>query len=912
MSQLEVTQQIASPALDSTPAQEPIDLTSLQHHTTGEIGTVERAQLQASATPNDSEILAALDAEPDSSATHDSLLETLNAQVTEAYQRGELSRAASLIEQHVQQHPAHPAIARLQAVQEAIKSEQVEALRGTDQDPAVQAMQEEIRRMEEAEQRQLLRINGTEKTIGEYQEQLDNMSWLSKQVGSVDENIAVNIEVEQQFKRDQVEWMHEFREQRREQQERLNTYQKMQAEGRYLEAEGELEAAQEAYNMAQTALQQFGEHSGGQIQIVNDAYRNGMAEVRKGYEDAIASLDRTEAYARTGITLTVVVGATVATGGAALALGGGILGTAGGIAAGTATGTIIGGAAAFTEAVGDATNGNQSWSNALSEATGQSLQHAQTALISSVAAAAGGSVSQALGGAGGQAVTKIAGEITGRAVQPVITGGVFGATNATVHSGANMAIQYHQALSQFQQEYADIPPEQREEALYRFMKERGLTRDQMIAQFGKDVAWGTVGGMFGGGMSGLQQSISGARSRVVAATGEALGDVGLGIMEASMSSNIDTGQAVLMSLAGSVGGRLSAATNARTSSGRSAHAQSPLEVSPNTLRGEVTPNPEIGPTNRVNHSLHHAGPTVAHLRAVQTEPPQILRDYLGERQADWYTQKITLPPEQVDPFFTELARARGGTIALGGGSDLTQITLGVPKAISLAPGTPSTTEVNLVFPKDVYDTPGALFEAETIHFTVPAFGVRPASEVTVSVNGESSIDLDIMVRNHGNQNGDYILKDHMPQTTAHAPLKQASVVLITSNGQAEMYFRTPRDYQNYIEKKLDFPDAERFEPAEWVDRAIGKDLHDNHGLPENVVYATTLLSRGNADGWIMTPESDGILREMISRLTPDQRAYVIDRLDSNMRLSGAESGLVALPEIQQEYGLSAELVESHL
>jgi hypothetical protein len=278
--------------------------------------------------------------------------------------------------------------------------------------------------------------------------------------------------------------------------------------------------------------------------------------------------------------------------------------------------------------------------------------------------------------------------------------------------------------------------------------------------------------------------------------------------------------------------------------------------------------------------------------------PEEVRMYLGITQAEWYSQSTSLNPAQVDPLFFEVANAMDGRLLLGGGSDLTQLTLGVPKRVVFNDSGSALAEINRVIPKPILGDFENKFGPNGVEVVIPEWQGRPGGIVSVDLNAESAIDIQHMVRN--SERGDYVLRGY--PTTANAPLKQAAIVEINTTGsgpQVNMYFRTPQDQVNYDNKQIAYADSLKFEPTDWVNRSGVREVM----LVENVAYAGTLVARGQDNGWTMQPESLAIVREMVSRMPEADRMKARNRIASNLSSPESANGQAHLEEVYGMFGL---------
>src|SRR5262249_9796466 len=93
------------------------------------------------------------------------------------------------------------------------------------------------------------------------------------------------------------------------------------------------------------------------------------------------------------------------------------------------------------------------------------------------------------------------------------------------------------------------------------------------------------------------------------------------------------------------------------------------------------------------------------IRALQSTSPSLpprdpalapVAKFLKPSSSDWYLLYVDLDPAKIDPIYVSLAQELGGSVLLGGGSDLIEVAmLQSPKLAS--------TEINVLWDKSEYD-----------------------------------------------------------------------------------------------------------------------------------------------------------------------------------------------------------------
>ena len=279
------------------------------------------------------------------------------------------------------------------------------------------------------------------------------------------------------------------------------------------------------------------------------------------------------------------------------------------------------------------------------------------------------------------------------------------------------------------------------------------------------------------------------------------------------------------------------------------------------------------------------------LEEVQTRPARdtlpIVHEYLTSETAPksvglekWYENSVKLPAEQIDPYFFKLAEKLGGEVVFGGGSDLVEMTLGLPKLAS--PG-----ETNIVMKFSELSDPGNLFQTLD-GISAPAWKGRKAMEdARVSYNGESGADLSYYVSSAAK--GEYLVSQ---QPMIVVPLKHAAIVQI-KNGEARMFFRTPTDMENYRARVLTLPEQHKY-PKDFLDNESNRLF-----MPRNLEYAIYVYSRGITQGWSMHPTSVEILRSWVKEIPAAERKKISERVMENLprQLVDGEVGRDVLTEL---------------
>ncbi|MFA6141711.1 MAG: hypothetical protein WC738_00250, partial [Candidatus Omnitrophota bacterium] len=283
--------------------------------------------------------------------------------------------------------------------------------------------------------------------------------------------------------------------------------------------------------------------------------------------------------------------------------------------------------------------------------------------------------------------------------------------------------------------------------------------------------------------------------------------------------------------------------------------------------------------------------------------------------AGWYKEYCDVPIENVDDFFYKVAEAEDG-FAIFGGSDLTQIMLGLAKRVFVTSEDRVSAEVNVVRPKDKAGSEGWL----SYEVNADRWGSRSENmKVAVDVNPEASIDLESFVTNAAN--GDSLIKG---RPALNVPLKHAAFAAILSkNGMraVRLYFRTPEDRKNYLRQNPLFvlPDTS----SEWGSAIPSADQRANVRIKRQVInalqYSAILYARSKgfyeknkaragAKKWSFEIESLRKLQSLYTALTDHEKRELRDYA-INM-LNGEKESVTALDSVLQEFGESPSLAPS--
>jgi len=287
----------------------------------------------------------------------------------------------------------------------------------------------------------------------------------------------------------------------------------------------------------------------------------------------------------------------------------------------------------------------------------------------------------------------------------------------------------------------------------------------------------------------------------------------------------------------------------------------------------------------------------------KVNPPAIITGFIEGTRAQrdgWFTWSVEVDASQIDPFFVKLVELEDkDELVYGGGSDLVQMLLGEQKVIIAR----DLAEVNVIrSPEELADVFTAMRFYDNIDFAPWKRRTgRSRSEikgVSVMVNGESSLDLRDYVRNY--EAGRYLFYGH-PEI--NVPLKHTALLLVTRDGRARIYFRTPQDYENYVNRILTMPDAQRFrsnpkELEQWI--------KENKNAIQGVIdYCAVLYTRTKAEktGWKFDEDSLWVIQQISRHLTHEEKLEIKkDVLEKKKIAFGTERFFVrSLDEVLKEF-----------
>lgn len=268
--------------------------------------------------------------------------------------------------------------------------------------------------------------------------------------------------------------------------------------------------------------------------------------------------------------------------------------------------------------------------------------------------------------------------------------------------------------------------------------------------------------------------------------------------------------------------------------------------------------------------------------------PENIRTFIDESRLDWYQDAVVLPLDQVDPVFVSIAEMMPErSLVLGGGSDLVQLVLGLPKAVQC-----NILEVNTL------STPGYESRADGFYFIqdfdVPGYSEREAVQADLFINSESWIDLNVMATN--SMQGKHLVSGY---NFLMVPLKHSAIAQVEADGTATLFFRTRQDYLNYCDKILTLPDIESISFESW--RAQMDDEKWKRVSFLVARYAATVYARAKPLGWSFDAKSLQFLREMIEEMGPMLRAEVL--ISCCTELDNPESANNRKEEVFLELGL---------
>jgi hypothetical protein len=254
-----------------------------------------------------------------------------------------------------------------------------------------------------------------------------------------------------------------------------------------------------------------------------------------------------------------------------------------------------------------------------------------------------------------------------------------------------------------------------------------------------------------------------------------------------------------------------------------------------------------------------------------SEVPQILKEHLSNSGLAWFQHRMRFDKSEIDPLFLLLAQEMKSPLYIGGGSDLVQSLLGVPKKLELG-----IAEINTFMPPHTtIDNQWVFIETEIL---VPAFKDRPETLITYTqINAESSSDLSNYVAQ--TLNNQHLIKDR--EITLNVPLKSTGVLEVFPDGIVNLYFRTESELQNYLEKKLVIPLAGQLTGKAWATTFF--ENSDNAFLHESLIYNLIIYVRGKPRGWSLTPESHEFLKDALATISRQKQEDIFNEVVNRTR-----------------------------
>lgn len=281
--------------------------------------------------------------------------------------------------------------------------------------------------------------------------------------------------------------------------------------------------------------------------------------------------------------------------------------------------------------------------------------------------------------------------------------------------------------------------------------------------------------------------------------------------------------------------------------------------------------------------------------------PGVVAELLESKGLDWYGTSIELDEGSVDPFYRKLAqRLPEGQLILGGGSDLVQLVMGLPKQFD-----GNADSVNTVMPLGIiHETPAESF-IEFADIEAPAFGARQSSRlVQVTINGESTLNLQTMIQNtlEGRDLAESVNECMM------VPIKHGYLAVVPAEGPVILYFRTASDFQAYLGRLLTLPEAEYLDTDAWLKRIPPEERFAC--VMNTLQYCAIVYERGCDSGWCFDPFSHAFLRDLAGRLSLGQAQEVQNFVKEVFQ----KSGLVPrhLPETFEYLGLARPHIPEEL
>lgn len=458
----------------------------------------------------------------------------------------------------------------------------------TSSDPRMLQIQEQRQELKEKLEVQQTLIRGTEFNINSAKQQVETggMTGFFMWSSGAKDTIRKDISSMEELNKARIKQVTEMKVALEKQRAAAEQFNKLDQQGKELQAKGDIPNARKAFHAAHNVLATSINRTQPSVVVDTATYRDAQRQVSQGLSDSQRNLDKTEAVLRTTQKVAVIGGATVATGGAALAIGG-ATGATVGVIAGTAYGTATGGAAALTEASGHITVGNKTTQQALTDARDQTLESARDSVIASVGTVAGIGVG---GKVAGGIAARIGTSTTAKIVTAAANGSAAGATSATISTTANTSIEYAAASREFSQRFdsTKLTPADREQAYATFMEERGLTAPGIARRYAHDVSIGALGGALGGATGAGKDLVGPSRRAALSIEGgQIVADIGIGLGDAAVQGQLNA-EGITSSIAGAVIGNVSGRVSHRKFAG-----QPQSQLNPSSATQEIPVGGEL-------------------------------------------------------------------------------------------------------------------------------------------------------------------------------------------------------------------------------------------------------------------------------------------------------------------------------
>ena len=291
----------------------------------------------------------------------------------------------------------------------------------------------------------------------------------------------------------------------------------------------------------------------------------------------------------------------------------------------------------------------------------------------------------------------------------------------------------------------------------------------------------------------------------------------------------------------------------------------------------------------------------------------MLRPHLEKAPEPWYRHYIELP--DADPLFQQMAAKltqgdlegqvepvtdfKGQPYVLMGGSVLIDAIAGT--GIRTGGIGFGSIELNILFPASHNEKLYNSF-LEPVTVEAPAFGQRPAGTFKVNANGELNNDLITYVGNA--RPGSYLLGSNW---TINAPFKSGALLSVPTNPKEKvrLYFRTKKDFDDYVAKTLRLPDDEHPAAADWHKEAHNPVIASKLGYAL-IVYAR-LKARENREKsppphWHYSPTTKTILQAWVAKIRLDASTYASVLRDARQRAKD-QGATDEMAVVLREFGL---------